>query len=245
MTNAAKKDKIALVTGGNSGIGFSTAKTLCNNHCQVFITGRDRKKTERAAKELNCNYIIADLSIPDSIDKICQPFLKIGLDYLVNNAGIGYMIPVHDISTPSIEQHFSVNVFAPLLLIKNLVTALEARRGSVTNISSIITTRNATGFSIYSASKGALEAMTKSLAVELAPKNIRINAICPGAIETPMLENSNIPPDCIPQIRSKVLSMIPLQRRGVAEEVAAAVYAQLNSTYVTGSIWNVDGGVGA
>ncbi|MEJ2446018.1 MAG: SDR family NAD(P)-dependent oxidoreductase [Exilibacterium sp.] len=218
---------------------------LSEKNCHVLIIGRERKKTEQAAKELGCDYKIADLTSPYCIDEICQLFFETGLDYLVNCAGIGDMIFIDNITTPVIEKHFNVNVFSPMHLIVNLSSALQARKGSITNVSSIITTRNIAGFSIYSATKGAIEAMTKSMAVELAPKNIRINAVCPGAIETPMMESSNIPTELIPQMKAQTSSIIPLQRWGTALEVATVIYAQLTNTYVTGSIWNVDGGVGA
>ena len=123
------------------------------------------------------------------------------------------------------------------------MAALEKKSGCIINISSIITRRGGPGFGIYAATKGAIESITRNLAIELAPKKIRINAICPGAIDTPMFDKFGLPEDQSAAAKEYALSTIPLGRFGDPSEIAQVVISQAESTYVTGAIWHVDGGV--
>ncbi|MEJ2442664.1 MAG: SDR family NAD(P)-dependent oxidoreductase [Exilibacterium sp.] len=240
-----KDKKTALVTGGNSGIGFATAKLLCQRGYHVFILGRQKETTIKAAESISCKYILADLENENEIIQLAEYFTKTGLDFLVNNAGVAQITPIDTITQENIQQHFSINVYAPLLLIRTLLSALKHRRGSVTNISSVITTRSSIGFTAYAASKGAIEAATKSLAVELSTYNVRVNAVCPGAIDTSIFSKMGIPDDQLPDLQARLLSTIPMGRIGKTNEVAEVILAQGENPYVTGSIWLVDGGVAA
>lgn len=235
--------KIALITGGTSGIGYATAKKLIHNKYHVYITGRDHDKLQDTAATLGVSTLFADIQKPDDINRIAMQFDDSGLDALINNAGIAKAIPIDACTVESFDEYFYTNVRGPLLLIRYLLDALEKNKGCVTTVSSIITRRGAPGFATYAATKGAIEAFTKSLAKELAPRSIRINAISPGAIETPIFSKMGIPEEAWETTRQQILSTIPMARFGTPDEVAEVILAQIEASYVTGSVWTVDGGV--
>lgn len=237
--------KTALVTGGNSGIGFETAKKLRQRGYSVYISGRDHGRVKEAAAELSVEALIADMTVTSDLESLVLPFEKTGLDALVNNAGIAKLVPVGEFTEEVFDDHFHTNIRGPLLLIQAALPALEKRSGSVTNVSSIITQRGSPGFAIYAATKGATEALTRNLALELAPRNVRINAVCPGAIDTPIFSKLGIPPEGLKAVGEGLLAKIPLRRFGHPEEVADVIVSQLESSYATGSVWEVDGGVNA
>jgi NAD(P)-dependent dehydrogenase (short-subunit alcohol dehydrogenase family) len=242
--NTITSKKIALVTGGNSGIGYATAKLLAQLGYIVHIAGRDKKKVNQVCKELKIQGHIVDLSKLQEVKKLSEYFIDEGLDLLVNSAGIAQPLPIENYTLDNFNSHIDINLKAPLMLIHYLLTALERRQGSIVNISSIITRKsNSSGFSIYAATKGALEAATRSLAKELASRKIRINAICPGAIDTPMFDKFGLTQVQIEQSKKSVLNTIPLGRMGKPEEIAQVIVSQAQASYVTGAIWHVDGGV--
>ncbi|MGH8592881.1 MAG: SDR family NAD(P)-dependent oxidoreductase [Gammaproteobacteria bacterium] len=235
--------RVALITGGNSGIGNAVAKKLISLGYYVYISGSDPRKTKQAALALGAEAIIADLRSLESIECIAAPFSEKGLDVLINNAAIVSFLPIDMLSEQSFDDHFHVNVRSPLFLIKALLKPLEKRKAAVTNISSVISQCGVPGFSVYAATKGAIEAVTRNLAIELAPRCIRVNAVCPGAIDTPIFSKMGIPEDQLETTESHIASSIPLQRFGTPEEVADVVVAQVEASYVTGAVWHVDGGV--
>lgn len=235
--------KIALITGGNSGIGFATAQKLQKKGYQVYIVGRNPEKVQQAASKLGVEPLIADMGQLVDIESLAALFRNSGLDVLVNNAGIAQPVPIEAYDGDVFDRLFYTNVRGPLFLIKNLLSAIEKKSGSITTVSSIITQRGASGFSLYAATKGAVNAFTKNLAVELAPRGVRVNAVCPGAIETPIFSKMGIPSEQLGAAKEQLLSTIPLRRFGSSEEVANVILAQLEATYVTGSVWEIDGGV--
>lgn len=239
----AKMGRVALITGGNSGIGLVVAKKLISSEYEVYISGRDPMKTKQAALALGAKAVIADLKSLEHLTSIAAPFSEKGLDVLVNNAAIATFVPIGMLSAESFDEHFHVNVRSPLFLIKALLQALEKRKGTVINISSVISQCGVPGFSLYAATKGAIEAFTRNLAIELAPRCIRVNAVCPGAIDTPIFTKMGIAEDQLETTKSHIASSIPLQRFGTPEEVADVVVAQVEASYVTGAVWHVDGGV--
>jgi len=236
-------NKTALITGGNSGIGYATAKLFKEKGYNVTITGRNEKKVKSAASDLGVDYIVADLARFSDLKKISDNLINSELDVLVNSAGIAHPKPIEMYSLEDFDDHMNVNLRASLFLTHYLLPALEKTQGCIINISSIITRRSAPGFGIYTATKGAIEAFTRNSALELAPKNIRVNAICPGAIDTPMFDKFGMTDEQAIEAKERTLATIPLHRFGVPEEIAQVVLSQVESTYVTGAIWNVDGGV--
>lgn len=234
--------KTALITGGNSGIGYATANFLKEKGYSVTISGRHKERVSKVAAELGVEYIVADMAELDDIKHLAAPFKNNGLDVLINNAAIATFIPLSKISPSDYTIFFNTNIRGPLELIRELLPALEKNQGSVTNITSIAVNNALVNASLYAATKGALEATTRSLALELAPKKIRVNAVSPGAIDTPLAEKSGYCKEDLDAHRAMLEQIIPLRRYGKAEEVAQVIWAQLEASYVTGSIWVVDGG---
>lgn len=238
-------NKIALITGGNSGIGYAAAKRFMEKGYSVTIVGRNHRAVDHAARELSVKSFVADMRNPDDLAKLAVNFSNTGLDVLVNNAGISTPKPITDISLEDFSQVFETNVRAPLFLIKELCPALSMRQGCVVNVSSVITKKGAVNASLYSATKGSINALTKSLALELAPRNIRVNAVAPGLIETPLFEKRGLSQNEIKRVKETYQEKIAMNRFGRAEEVADVILSLIESTYVTGSVWDVDGGFSA
>jgi NAD(P)-dependent dehydrogenase (short-subunit alcohol dehydrogenase family) len=232
-----------LVTGGNSGIGRAIAKLMKQEGYDVTISGRNETALEATARELGTRYIVADMDNLNNVRMLAGYFRN--LDVLVNNAGIGSVIPIGRYTEEDFGRHMNINVRAPLFLIQELLPALAHRRGAVTNISSVAASHGTPLVALYAASKAAIEAITRSLARELAPQNVRVNAVCPGYVDTPMFRKSGIPEDQLPGLREQHSAAIPLRRFGDPMEVAKVVLAQVEATYVTGAVWTVDGGLTA
>ena len=237
--------KVALVTGGNSGIGYAVAKLLKQKEYDVTICGRDSERVKTAAEELSVSFLIADLADSFQVDDVVEHFSGKPLNVLVNNAAIAKFMPLSLCTDDNFDEIFNINVRAPINLIKGLTPSLKMTQGSVTNVSSAIVNNGLPNASLYAATKGALEAATKSIALELAPLGIRVNALAPGAIDTPIINKLGIDQDTLAVMKAQQEAMIPMRRYGQPEEIAEVIVAQLESTYTTGAVWEVDGGVNA
>lgn len=235
--------KNALVTGGNSGIGYATAKLLKAKGYTVFICGRDQVRIDKAAQELGATAILADIGNADDVVGLVNYFADKPLSALVNNAAVAHFIPLPLITSADFDQFMNINLRAPLELIKGLLPSLQQVSGSITNVSSAVVNNGLANAALYAATKGALEAVTKSLAIELAPVGVRINAVSPGAIDTPIIGKLGFDEPTQAAIKAHMETTIPLKRFGRPEEVAEVIVAQLESAYTTGAIWAVDGGV--
>lgn len=237
--------KNALVTGGNSGIGYATAKLLAEHGYAVTISGRNQAALETAANELHVEAITADMGNLQDIAKLAAHFSESGLDVLINNAAAAKFQSVSAITPADFDEIFHINVRGPLILLQGLLPALEKRRGSVTTVSSVIVIKGIPNASLYAASKGAVEAYTRTLAKELAPRGIRVNAVAPGAIDTPIVDKIGLSKEQLQAMRKMQEANIPMGRYGEPVEVAKVILAMAESSYVTGAIWRVDGGVTA
>ncbi|WET04158.1 SDR family oxidoreductase [Flavobacterium sp. YJ01] len=237
--------KTAIVTGGNSGLGFATAKKLCDNGIKTYIIGRSKEKTEDACKEIGENAIpvIFDLNnlagIPEMIESITK---ENSIDILVNNAGINMKKEIPDVTDEDFLSIIHTNLLSVFAVSREVVKKMKANGGgSIINISSMASQYGIPKVIAYSSSKGAIEAMTRAMATELAPVGIRVNCIAPGFIKTKM---SSTALDNDPERKNKVLGRTPMGYLGEPSDIADAVYyfALSESKYTTGTVLPVDGG---
>lgn len=244
-----KKDnqaKIAIVTGGASGIGLAIAEKFAQNNIYTIIIGRDKTKLEAVEKTIGKNgkTIQFDLTrfkeIPALIKNIRQDHGHI--DILVNNAGINHKKEFTEVTDDEFQHVLTTNINAVFAISREVVKVMEQQKsGSIINISSMAAKYGIPKVIAYTASKSALEGMTMAMAVELSPKGIRINAIAPGFIATDMSSKAL---DNDKERKQKVLGRTPMGYLGKPEDVAdAALFLATDSSkYITGTSIRVDGG---
>ncbi|PCH81971.1 MAG: 3-oxoacyl-ACP reductase [Hyphomicrobiales bacterium] len=239
------KDKVAIVTGGASGFGEGMARRFAAEGAKVVVADLNEEGADRVADEIGGIGVRVDVSNKGDVDTMVTAALSYGgLDILVNNAGFTHTnMPLLEVDEETYDRIFDVNVKSIFLAAKRVVPIMEEHGGGV-----IINTASTAGISPrpglvwYNSSKGAVISMTKSMAVELAPKNIRVNALCPVAGETGML--SQFMGDDSPETREKFLSSIPLGRFSTPEDIAnAALFlASEEAGFITGVALEIDGG---
>ena len=239
--------KTALVTGAGSGIGKAIAETYAREGARVALADIDGDAAKSAARAIGNNAIAMRCDVTEKSDiaaAVAETLAAFGaLDILVNNAGTSHTNkPLLEISDADYDQSFAVNVKGVFLCCQAVVPAFRKQGGGViVNIGSTAALRPRPGLTAYSATKGAVHTMTKSLAAELAPDHIRVCAIAPVATETPLLPQFLGPK---PGQREKFIATIPLGRLALAQDVAnAALYlASPDAEFLTGNIVEVDGG---
>ena len=234
--------KVALVTGSSSGIGAEVARRLAADDYTVVVNSRSSVAAGQAvADEVGGTYLQADVGDEAAARALVEAVLEQhgALDVLVNNAGTTQVIPHGDLkaATPEIWRHlYDVNVIAPFVLVTAAEQALRATKGCVVNISSLAGVKP-TGSSIpYAASKAAFNHQTRLLAKALGP-DIRVNAVAPGLVDTLWTEDWH-------EIRALVTAMAPMKRSATPADVAEIVMGLVRSTYVTGEVIVLDGGLG-
>jgi NAD(P)-dependent dehydrogenase (short-subunit alcohol dehydrogenase family) len=242
----ASPNKVAIVTGGGGGIGLAIAEKFVRHNILTVIIGRKQEKLNAAGAELGqlCHPICQDLddlsSLPGLVQQILARFGRI--DILVNNAGINQKKELTDVSDQEFQRILHTNVSAVFALSREVVRSMAAAGdGVIINISSMAAQYGIPKVIAYSASKSAIEGMTRAMAVELAPKGIRVNCIAPGFIATDMSEKAL---DGDPERKQKVMSRTPMGRLGAPADIGeAALYlASEGAKYVTGVVLPVDGG---
>ncbi len=240
-------ERVALVTGGGTGIGLASARALAEDGFKVVITGRREGVLKEATATIDGgDYIAGDVSngadIQRTVDQVKERYGR--LDVLVNNAGVAPPGPIDQADEDHYDFVFGINVKGLIGMTRAALPLLRASKGNVINISSVVDTRPIPGFSVYSASKGAVTTFSKALAKELAPEGIRVNIVSPGPIETPLFDGLDVPEEEAQAMAEHIASMVPLARFGTAEEVAGAVryLASPAASYVTGAEYTVDGG---
>jgi NAD(P)-dependent dehydrogenase (short-subunit alcohol dehydrogenase family) len=238
--------KVAIVTGGGSGLGLAIAKAFTENNVQTIIVGRDEEKLKTAKEQLGENgfYKVCDLSslssIPSLIENIVAEFGKI--DILVNNAGINQKKVFEEVTDEEFQHILTTNVTAVFSISREVVKdMLKRKSGCIINISSMAAQYGLPKVIAYSASKTAIDGMTRAMAVELSPNGIRVNAIAPGFIYSAMTEKAL---NSDPERKAKVFNRTPMGHMGQPEDIgAAALYLASDAAkYVTGVVLPVDGG---
>jgi NAD(P)-dependent dehydrogenase (short-subunit alcohol dehydrogenase family) len=242
--------KVAIVTGGSSGIGRAAALGFAAEGARVIVTGRRAEPLEEtAAGHSNIVSFVADTAEPDDAPRtVAAAIDRWGrLDILVNNAGAGSLLPLRDATAERIAAIFAVNVVGPSLLATAALPHLAASRGAVINISSTFGHKPGAGLSHYAASKAALEHFTRCWALELAPQNIRVNAVAAGPTESGALTGMmGLSPEQAAAVEEAEREQIPLGRRGQPIDVARWIVhlADPAADWITGQVIAVDGGLG-
>lgn len=246
----------AVITGGSDGIGLGIATAFANAGADLWLIGRDPKKLQRAADSLPSDDITihvsaADLTDVAAIDRVTGEIQQHwdGLNVLVNNAGMACFTEFADVTSDELMQQVQLNTLAPYLLTQRLLPALTASQGSVINISSTSAHRLIPGrpASVYAMTKGAINSLTKALALELGPRGVRVNAIAPGTIRTPLTQRmiASFSPERKLEYDQFVRQSFALGRLGEPQDVAqlAVHLASPDANWITGSVFIVDGGL--
>jgi len=238
--------QIAIVTGGGSGLGLAITRKFAANNIRTVIIGRDKNKLEAAAKEIGTGVetISFDLTELTKIPALVQELLKKygAIDILVNNAGINQKKNALEVSDAEFQNILQTNLNIVFALTREVAKGMTTNgSGSIINISSMASQYGIPAVVSYTASKSAIEGITKSLAVEFSPFGVRVNCVAPGFIETEMSAKAL---NGDPERKRKVLSRTPMGKLGQPEDVAKAVYflAGDEANFITGSILRVDGG---
>ncbi|AGA80138.1 SDR family NAD(P)-dependent oxidoreductase [Echinicola vietnamensis] len=237
--------KVAVVTGGNSGIGYSTAKKLKEEGAQVIITGRSAEKVNVAAAELGVTGITADVlelaAIDAAVNQVKADFGHV--DILFVNAGIFLPAPIGQTTEDLFDQQMDINLKGAVFTIEKFLPILKDG-GSIINLSSINAYTGMPNTSIYGASKAALNSYTRTAATELAPRKIRVNAVNPGPVYTPIFSKTGMSEDQLNGMAAAMQNRIPLKRYGKPEDIAelVAFLASDRASFITGAEYNIDGG---
>lgn len=240
------KSKTAIVTGGNSGIGYATAKELKEQGANVIITGRRREAVEQAAQEIGVHHYVADQSSVKDITELARSIEKeFGkIDVLFINAGItGAPSFIEDASEENFDAVMDIN-FKGAYFTLSKFTPLLNDGASVVFLSSNTATMRSPQSSIYQASKAALNSIAKTAAAELSPRKIRVNTVSPGPTRTNVLNNS-YGIETANTIWESLANTVPLKKIGVPEDVAKMVsyLSSENASYITGADFLIDGGM--
>ena len=244
------KDTVAIVTGASKGIGAAIAKQLAAEGAAVVVNyasskeDADRVVAEIPSKRGKAIAVQADVSRPAEIRRLFAETKKAfgRLDILVNNAGVYEFAPLEDVTEEHFHKQFNLNVLGLILASKEAVRYFGSAGGSIINISSIVSTLTAPSASVYSATKAAVDAVTRSLAKELGPRNIRVNAINPGMVETEGVHAAGLAES---DFRKQVEAQTPLGRIGQTQDIApAAVFlASRDAAWITGETLLIAGGL--
>ena len=243
------EDKIALVTGGGAGIGRAIAETFAREGAHVVVADRDGDAAREVADTIVKSNGAAQAQTVDVTDtsqvkalmqRLADAFER--LDVLVNNAGVGERSDFRHLDDAAWDKVWKTNVDGTVRCSREAFDLLKASgKGSIINLSSVMATKHTRQMSVYSATKGAVSALSRSLAVEYAPYGIRVNALCPGYVETALIGRYMAKP----MIAKALLTQTPLRRFGTPQDIAnAALFlASDEAAYITGAGLHVDGGM--
>lgn len=246
MTVFSLEGRTALVTGASRGIGASIARALDRAGARVALAARTGELLREVAAGLHHDPVVieADLADPECPARLAKEAGRQlgGVDVLVNNAAIAARLPVEELDAAVMDRLYAVNVRAPLLLIAAMVPSMRARAsGSIISLSSVSGVVGTPRRSAYAATKGAIDAATRSLAMELGPHGIRVNSVAPGVVDTDLWAKNKAIPGVIEQVEAQT----PLRRWSVPEDIADVVVflASDAARFVTGETLCADGGM--
>jgi NAD(P)-dependent dehydrogenase (short-subunit alcohol dehydrogenase family) len=235
------KDKVAVITGGNSGIGYATAKALTENGVKVIITGRRKEAIEKAASELNVSSLLADQSNLSDIERLVlevkEQFGKV--DILLINAGITKFAPIELMTENMFDEIMNINFKGAYFTLSKFIPILNDN-ASVVMLSSTSATISPQSASVYAASKAAINAVMKIAALELSSRKIRVNAVSPGPVATEIMNKLGLDNS----VEAQIINSIPLSRLGKADEVADLItyLSGDGASFITGANFLIDGG---
>jgi len=250
MISKTLSNKVAVITGAARGIGSAIAKRFAAEGALVVINYASRKEdAERTMAAIQAKGGVAitfqaDMTKASAVEQLFtaanERFGRI--DILVNNAALDDFVPLNQITEEHFHRHFEVNVLGMLLAVKEAVKYMEKNNGCILNISSLSSTHPAAGSAVYGGSKAAVDAITATLALELGPNGIRINAINPGMVKTEGLDELSF---ITPEFRNQIAAMTPLCRLGEPEDIAAAavLFCSGDARWITGQCIRVSGGL--
>jgi NAD(P)-dependent dehydrogenase (short-subunit alcohol dehydrogenase family) len=235
--------KVAVITGGTTGIGLATAKLFVSEGAHVFITGRRQKELDAAVKEVGRNItgVQGDVAKLDDLDRLYATVKaqKGRVDVLFANAGIGEMAPVGAITEEHFDKIFDVNARGTYFTVQKALPLFK-NGGSIILTGSVVGSKGFSNFSVYAATKAAIRSFARSWTVDLKGRNIRVNVISPGPIDTPIL--GPLPKE----VMDGIASSVPMGRIGKSDEIAkpALFLASDDSSFISGAELFVDGGLG-
>lgn len=243
--------KAAIITGAGSGIGKATALEFSKQGYFVYLLGRNKEKLEQVAElcRHGARRYGCDIAVPEQVEKVATDILTqkdTTIEVLINNAAI---YEQHDFETGGLEvwqRTFATNLYGPVQLTQKIYQHMQKqKKGSIVNVSSTLGLKPIPRTTAYSASKAAMDNWTQGLALEAGAHNIRVNAVCPGIVDTPIHPFHLLPAGEKAKALESLSTMQPLGRIGSAEEIAKSIYflASENSSWTTGALLVVDGGI--
>ena len=240
------KDKIAVITGGSTGIGLATATRLAQEGSWVYLMGRRQEELDRAVRAVGprARGLQGDVSRLDDLDRLFHQVAqeKGQIDILFANAGVAETALLEDVTEEHFDKIFDINVKGLLFTVQKALPLFRSG-GSIILNASIANTKGSAGFGVYGASKAAVRLFARCWTTEFKDRGIRVNTISPGPIDTPIFEGL-VPAEQQKQVKEFLISRVPLGRMGKPEEIASAVafLASADSSFITGIELFVDGG---
>lgn len=242
------RNKVALITGGTSGIGLATAKLFRDEGARVIVTGVNPARLDEASRQLGSNVLVlrADLRVRSDIDDVVATIRDkfAHLDILFANAGIGFAAPLEAVTEKQVDEQFSINFKGIFFTVQKAVPILS-KGGVIVLATSFLNAVGAPGLSILSATKAAVRSLARSLGAELAPRGVRVNAVSPGPTNTPFHSKLGLSENDLRDVAAGIEAQVPLRRFGEADEIAKAALflASEDSSFMTGAEVVVDGGL--
>jgi NAD(P)-dependent dehydrogenase (short-subunit alcohol dehydrogenase family) len=242
-------DKVVLITGGNSGIGLATAKRVASEGAKVIITGRNRESLAAAVEHIGAGAqgVVSDVAKADDLDRLYADIKERHgrLDGLFVNAGVAVFQPVETVTDATYDTLMNTNVKGAFFTIQKAIPLLASGAGIVIN-ASVTQSKGSPMTAVYSATKAAVRSMARTFSAELIGRGVRVNAVSPGPVETPIWQRTGVPEEVAAGMKARIIESNPSKRYGRPEEVAAAVAFLMSSeaSYIVGANLYVDGGAG-